>query len=196
MFQHSLVPHTSLQQIVSRTWYKWRLRVTNKRSQSKHLPPECLQPVSIEHKRGTILTSGTTLNKRTCLSMDLKTMYRSRLVRISPALPNVKPWEEQEQITQKTGQGPKHQLLSVNQGLWESWAGGDSQSELLPSLSSLPGSQMTSWAFYSFQFTQRKCMDPSCGCAVMADSDLAPKLDCDWTVFTPSASPSQLSKQE
>jgi hypothetical protein len=36
----------------------------------------------------------------TCLSMDLKTLYRSRLVRISPALPNVKPCEEWENAIQ------------------------------------------------------------------------------------------------
>ena len=39
---------------------------------------------------------GTGPDRHTCLSMDLNTMYRSRLVRISPALPNVKPCEERQ----------------------------------------------------------------------------------------------------
>lgn len=38
----------------------------------------------------------TILTGRTCLSIDLKTKYRSLLVRISPALPNVKPCEAKE----------------------------------------------------------------------------------------------------
>ena len=45
---------------------------------------------------------GTGPDRHTCLSMDLNTMNRSRLVRISPALPNVKPCEERHATGERT----------------------------------------------------------------------------------------------
>ena len=61
-------------------------------------------------KRGVLHSPGTILSRHTCLSMDLKTMYRSRLVRISPALPNVKPCEEEHATRKKTCRRPSHGL--------------------------------------------------------------------------------------
>ena len=49
---------------------------------------------------------GAIPGRPTCLSIDLKTRYRSRLVRISPALPNVKPCGEGHATGRRLVRGP------------------------------------------------------------------------------------------
>lgn len=71
---------------------KRRLRETRAGSLSKELdraPTICVH--GAQERIPTPQPQGASHSSHTCLSMDLKTLYRSRLVRISPALPNVKP---------------------------------------------------------------------------------------------------------
>ena len=57
--------------------------------------------------QGTVHTPpGAIPGRPTCLSIDLKTRYRSRLVRISPALPNVKPCGEGHATGRRLVRGP------------------------------------------------------------------------------------------
>ena len=71
---------------------KRRLRENRAGSLSKELdsaPTICVH--GAQERIPTPQPQGASHSSCTCLSIDLKTLYRSRLVRISPALPNVKP---------------------------------------------------------------------------------------------------------
>lgn len=60
------------------------------------------------YQQGGPPSPGSVLSRHTCLSIDLKTRYRSRLVRISPALPNVNPCEWEHATRKETYQRPWH----------------------------------------------------------------------------------------
>ena len=88
--QLSVVPRAHLQHTDYRSTDRVRLRthtgsLPDKRGTAPTIFVHGAQGKSRTHPRGQ------PLNFSTCLSIDLKTMYRTRLVRISPALPNVKP---------------------------------------------------------------------------------------------------------